>query len=163
MLYDEKGKWYHSKLNKTGFAALCKVEALDTLEEMWNGTIEKAKNIKVNYHTNGTIYDTELLELWKHFKRVDLFLSFDGIDRINKYVRYPSLHDTVVNNLKKYKKGFDESLSTDHCTHSFFGVSKTYADYLAQEFGKNFNLKSLLGLFFPKTSTKSRTDLLSSH
>ena len=61
-----------------------------------------AKNIKVNYHTNGTIYDTELLELWKHFKRVDLFLSFDGIDRINKYVRYPSLHDTVVSNLKKY-------------------------------------------------------------
>jgi len=47
--------------------------------------------------------------------------------------------------LKKYKNGFDENLSTDHCTHSFFGVSKTYADYLAQEFGKNFNLK--VGIF----------------
>ena len=46
---------------------------------------------------------------------------------------------------KKYKYGFDESLSTDHCTHSFFGVSKTYADYLAQEFGKNYNLN--VGIF----------------
>ena len=64
-----------------------------------NGT---APNIKVNYHTNGTIYDSELIELWSHFKRVDLFLSFDGIERINKYVRYPALHDTVVTNLKKY-------------------------------------------------------------
>jgi DNA polymerase III alpha subunit len=45
MLYDEKGKWYHSKLNKTGFAALCKVEALDTLEEMWNGTINNHRQL----------------------------------------------------------------------------------------------------------------------
>ena len=42
---------------------------------------------------------------------------------------------------KKYKNGFNENLSTDHCTHSFFGVSKTYADYLAQEFGRNYNIK----------------------
>lgn len=47
--------------------------------------------------------------------------------------------------IKKYKDGFDENLSTDNCTHSFFGVSKTYADYLAQEFGKNYNLK--VGIF----------------
>tara|TARA_X000000368_G_scaffold416246_1_gene409741 strand:+ start:537 stop:1583 length:1047 start_codon:yes stop_codon:yes gene_type:complete len=46
---------------------------------------------------------------------------------------------------KKYKNGFGENLSTDHCTHSFFGVSKTYADYLAQEFGKNYNLN--VGIF----------------
>ena len=46
---------------------------------------------------------------------------------------------------KKYKNGFDENLSTDHCTHSFFGVSKTFADYLAQEFGKNYNLN--VGIF----------------
>ena len=62
-------------------------------------------------------------------------------DNPNKIKLKENLLRFVPNNLKKYKKGFDESLSTDHCTHSFFGVSKTYADYLAQEFGKNFNLK----------------------
>ena len=66
-------------------------------------------------------------------------------DNPNKIKLKENLLRFVPNNLKKYEKGFDESLSTDHCTHSFFGVSKTYADYLAQEFGKNFNLK--VGIF----------------
>jgi DNA polymerase III subunit alpha len=45
MLFNEEGKWYHSKLNKTGFAALCKVEALHTLKEMWDGTIQNHKQL----------------------------------------------------------------------------------------------------------------------
>lgn len=46
---------------------------------------------------------------------------------------------------QKDKLGFNENLSTDQCTHSFFGVSKIYGDYLAQEFGKNYNLN--VGIF----------------
>jgi len=45
MLYNEDGKWYHSKLNKTGFAALCKVEALDALEEMWKGEVKNHRQL----------------------------------------------------------------------------------------------------------------------
>lgn len=45
LLFNDTGKWYHSKLNKTGFSALCKVEALDCLEEMWNGTIDNHKQL----------------------------------------------------------------------------------------------------------------------
>ena len=45
MLYNEEGKWYHSKLNKTGFSALCKVEALDALEEMWKGEIKNHRQL----------------------------------------------------------------------------------------------------------------------
>ena len=45
MLFNEEGKWYHSKLNKTGFAALCKVEALHSLREMWDGTIKNHKQL----------------------------------------------------------------------------------------------------------------------
>jgi len=40
MLFDEDGKWRHSKLNKTGFASLCQVEAFNGLQEMWDGTID---------------------------------------------------------------------------------------------------------------------------
>lgn len=36
--------------------------------------------------------------------------------------------------------GIDEKLSIDNCTHSFFGVSKAYADLLAQEYNKNFGM-----------------------
>jgi len=43
----------------------------------------------------------------------------------------------------RYFKGIDENFSIDNCTHSFFGVSKTYADLIVQEYGKNVGLKTV--------------------
>jgi len=48
--------------------------------------------------------------------------------------------------LKKNDKnynGIKENFSLDDCTHSFFGVSKVYADLIAQEYGKNVGLKTV--------------------
>ena len=42
-----------------------------------------------------------------------------------------------------YFRGIDEKFSIDSCTHSFFGVSKTYADLIVQEYGKNVGLKTV--------------------
>ena len=42
----------------------------------------------------------------------------------------------------KYFNGIDETMSIDNCTHSFFGTSKTYADLLVQEYGKNVGLQT---------------------
>jgi len=42
----------------------------------------------------------------------------------------------------KFKSGIDESMSIDNCTHSFFGASKSYADLIVQEYGKNIGLKT---------------------
>ena len=33
-------------------------------------------------------------------------------------------------------------MAIDNCTHSFFGVSKSYADLVVQEYGKNIGLKT---------------------
>ena len=43
----------------------------------------------------------------------------------------------------KFFKGIDESMSLDNCVHSFFGVSKSYADLIVQEYGKNEGLKTV--------------------
>ncbi len=43
----------------------------------------------------------------------------------------------------KFFKGIKEDFSIDNCTHSFFGVSKTYADLIVQEYGKNNGLKTV--------------------
>ena len=43
----------------------------------------------------------------------------------------------------KFSSGIDETMSIDNCTHSFFGTSKTYADLMVQEFGKNTGLKTV--------------------
>ena len=41
----------------------------------------------------------------------------------------------------QYFRGIKENFPIDNCTHSFFGVSKTYADLIVQEYGKNVGLK----------------------
>ena len=48
-----------------------------------------------------------------------------------------------ISKKNKYYKGIDEKFSIDSCTHSFFGVSKTYADLIVQEYGKNIGLKTV--------------------
>lgn len=45
----------------------------------------------------------------------------------------------------KYKNGIGEDMTIDMSTHSLFGVSKTAADLMVQEYGKYFNLKT--GIF----------------
>ena len=42
----------------------------------------------------------------------------------------------------RFHKGIDETMSIDNCTHSFFGASKSYADLIVQEYGKNIGLKT---------------------
>ena len=42
----------------------------------------------------------------------------------------------------KYNSGIDETMSIDDCTHSFFGASKSYADLIVQEYGKNVGLRT---------------------
>ena len=42
----------------------------------------------------------------------------------------------------RFKNGIDETMSIDNCTHSFFGASKSYADLIVQEYGKNVGLKT---------------------
>ena len=39
--------------------------------------------------------------------------------------------------------GIKENFSIDNSTHSFFGVSKTYADLIVQEYGRNIGLKTV--------------------
>ena len=58
---------------------------------------------------------------------------------VEKKTRYEPVSKLFLN------KGINEKFNIDNSVHSFFGVSKTYADILAQEFGKNYGLK--IGIF----------------
>ena len=42
-----------------------------------------------------------------------------------------------------YRDGINEGMSIDNCVHSFFGASKSYADLVVQEYGKNIGLKTV--------------------
>ena len=57
------------------------------------------------YFTNATIYpDEEVIDMWKSFKKVTLYLSVDGVGRVNDYVRFPSQWADVESNTHKYMK-----------------------------------------------------------
>jgi len=48
-----------------------------------------------------------------------------------------------INNKDNNFNGINENFPIDNATHSFFGVSKTYADLIVQEYGKNLGLKTV--------------------
>lgn len=63
-----------------------------------------ASHIELNYSTNGTVWDNDLPELWKHFEQVNLRVSVDGLYEVNDYIRTPSRFDQVIRNIEKMQE-----------------------------------------------------------
>lgn len=62
----------------------------------------RSQNIRINYVTNLTIVDNELIDLWKEFKSVTLSVSIDGYGKVNEYIRYPIKWNKTEENLRRY-------------------------------------------------------------
>lgn len=60
-----------------------------------------AKNITIEYNSNITIIPEKAWELWKHFKKINIGASIDGVGRVNDYIRHPSKFENIFNNLKR--------------------------------------------------------------
>lgn len=63
-----------------------------------------AKDIEIHYNTNGTTFPQRGLELWQHFKLVEIALSIDDIGQRFEYQRYGANWDVVQNNLQKFRE-----------------------------------------------------------
>lgn len=61
----------------------------------------RSSQIKISYVTNLTGITDELIELWDHFKNVQVAVSIDGYGKVNEYIRYPFKWEKVENNLRK--------------------------------------------------------------
>tara|TARA_Y100000591_G_scaffold317149_1_gene326524 strand:- start:265 stop:1317 length:1053 start_codon:yes stop_codon:yes gene_type:complete len=99
--------------------------------------------IDFEINAKGTL---NLLELTKSYcpKAPFIFMSTNKVYGDNPNF-LPILEKKTRWEIKKnhrYKNGIDETMSVDNCTHSFFGASKTYADLIVQEYGKNTGLKT---------------------
>ena len=97
-----------------------------------------------NVNATGTL---NLLEMTKQFCPLSpfIFMSTNKVygDNPNKLKLIEKSKRWELKNNHIYFKGINENLSIDNCTHSFFGVSKTYADLVVQEYGKNIGLKTV--------------------
>jgi len=56
--------------------------------------------IELEYHTNGSLITTKILDIWKNFKNLKITLSLDDIETRFHYARYPLTFDTVENSIK---------------------------------------------------------------
>ena len=91
------------------------------------------------------------LDLLIMFKRFCPEASFINLSTNKVYGDNPNKLDLIegdtrfeLNKKSKYfQNGIDETMSTDNCTHSFFGASKLSGDIYVQEFGKNLKLNTV--------------------
>lgn len=60
-----------------------------------------ADKILIRYNTNGLLITDDIIDLWKQFKKVKVGVSIDGFGEKNRYIRYDSDWNTIVNNLQK--------------------------------------------------------------
>ena len=63
----------------------------------------KASEMSLHITTNGTICNSKILYLLKHFKNVRLMLSIEGTGKHNEYMRYPSSWAEIKKNIKEFK------------------------------------------------------------
>ena len=100
--------------------------------------------IDFNVNATGTL---NLLELTKKYcpSSPFIFMSTNKVygDNPNKLKILEKRTRYELSKKNKFYNGVNEKLSVDDCTHSFFGVSKIYADLIVQEYGRNVGLKTV--------------------
>ena len=63
-----------------------------------------ASNIALHYNTNGTIWDSEKYDILKHFRKVSIDFSIDGILDRFEYMRFPANWKEVIENMNTIKQ-----------------------------------------------------------
>ena len=75
--------------------------------------LDVAKNIKIDYNSNGTIYSERFFDLWQHFKQIKISFSIDDIvDRFEQQ-RVGAKWDSVCENIIKYNARRSEKFITE--------------------------------------------------
>ena len=81
----------------------------------------KKSNLEINYNTNLSVLhykDENLVELWKQFKKVNIWVSQDGVGKVSEYIRKESDWKLFDKNFKKALP-YIKSIS---CTYQAYNV-----------------------------------------
>jgi MoaA/NifB/PqqE/SkfB family radical SAM enzyme len=72
---------------------------------MLQGIVDRgiAHQVEIHYNTNGTQYPDEAINIWKHFKTVEIAFSIDDVGARFEYQRSNANWVEVVENIKKFK------------------------------------------------------------
>ena len=75
--------------------------------------LDVAKNIKIDYNTNGTIYSDHFFDLWQHFKEIKISFSIDDIGDRFEAQRVGANWNQVSENIKKYNSRRSKKFITE--------------------------------------------------
>jgi len=128
--------------------------------------IQKNKtDVVLSYPTNMTrltLKKYNVIELWKHFKTVHVWVSLDAVGDQNHYIRHPSIWSEIVDNINRVR---------EHCPHvqlniitaiqilNSFAATQLHAWTVENNLGINFNFlkhPSYLSLCVLPNSYKQR-------
>jgi MoaA/NifB/PqqE/SkfB family radical SAM enzyme len=97
-----------------------------------------AHRIEIHYNTNGTHYPAGAIDIWRHFKTVEIAFSIDDVEDRFEYQRSGATWTDVVRNLKLFKELRDRYKNIQLqacCTVNVFNVMylETVANWLARQ------------------------------
>jgi len=91
-----------------------------------------AKNIILKYNSNLTNLPDKLIKYWKHFKKIKMNASIDGIGIVNDYIRYPSIWNNIEKKLLKLiSMEVDLQIHTTVSAYNIFHLPKIF-DYFSK-------------------------------
>lgn len=100
--------------------------------------IEKGKssNILLRYHSNLGLLPDRVVQLWQHFKRIEVHVSLESVGELNEVIRFPSKWKVVDRNLRKLidlKETLPMHLEvhTTFQAYTIFGLTRLF-EYLKQ-------------------------------
>jgi MoaA/NifB/PqqE/SkfB family radical SAM enzyme len=73
---------------------------------MLQGIVDRgiAHQVEIHYNTNGTQYPEQAIEIWRHFKTVEIAFSIDDLGERFEYQRTNAKFDEVEHNIDRFRQ-----------------------------------------------------------
>ena len=75
-----------------------------------------SKDITLEYDTNLTNIQDRALEIWNNFKKLNIRISIEDTGERNRYIRFPSNYDKIIENTLRVKQEVSNSKYFISCT-----------------------------------------------
>lgn len=124
-----------------------------------------ASKISLAYTTNGTKYDSDYLEIFKHFKHVSITISIDAFGELNEKIRIGSSWEEIEANLKKYISMRDSkiisalNINSTISSNSLFGIFELIQYLDSVDKSLTMTLSILLNPSWLKIETMDKSEL----
>jgi len=103
-----------------------------------------SKNIEIHYNTNATTFPKEGLELWPHFKIVEIAFSIDDVGPRFEYQRFGANWQQAKDNIEKFYqlRNQNKNIILQHCltinVYNIFYLNDLFEWMLEQNFNSTY-------------------------